>query len=80
MRLWWDRTMSEVTLICAACGYQWDQLCDMLPSYSEGGRKGQSIPETFSLNCPTCESNTVHQYAPDKQDAMGEDYDGNPWY
>jgi len=72
--------MNEVTLICAACGYQWDQQVEMLPSYSDGGRKGQSIASTFALECPTCTANMVHQYAPDKQDTMGAEYDGMPWY
>lgn len=50
--------------ICAACGYQWNE----------------TQKSTFELDCPACEANLVHRYAPDKADRMGEDYDGVPWY
>jgi predicted RNA-binding Zn-ribbon protein involved in translation (DUF1610 family) len=50
--------------ICAACGYQWNETAD----------------STFFLNCPTCGANLCHKHEPDKAEAMGEEFDGAPWY
>jgi len=50
--------------ICAACGYQWNE----------------SRKSTFDLHCAVCTANMVYQFAPEKADKMGGDYDGLPWY
>jgi len=56
-----------VTLVCASCGYQWD----------ENMYLSQSVFEMF---CPVCDANMVHRYSSTKEDIMGEDYDGLPWF
>ena len=57
--------MTTHTLICGACGYQWDE---------------SMFLSTFELCCPACEANMVHLYAQGKAEAMGDEYDGQPWY
>ena len=57
--------MTTHTLICGACGYQWDE---------------SMFHSTFNLYCPACEANMVYKFEPTKEQVMGEDYDGQPWY
>jgi len=71
MSCWGFSMKGEVVLICAACGYQWNETCE----FAESG-----IAKTFALFCPACESNMVHHYDPNKEQEMGENYDGMPWY
>jgi hypothetical protein len=74
------RPRADVTLICAACGYQWDQSCVLVRVHSGPDCPGRLAPSTFYENCPTCEANMVHVYEPEKAETMGEDFDGMPWY
>lgn len=68
---------AETTLICAVCGYQWDQECKLVKAFSGPKCKGKMVPSTFYEECPVCESNMVHQYAPEAVDKDGGDV---PWY
>ena len=54
-------------LICAVCGYQWNV-------------EEQEAQRLFELFCPICDANLVHEYSPQKQHVMDDNYDGLPWF
>lgn len=58
-----SRPVPELTYICAACGYQWDDIAD----------------SAFTMSCPACDANMVKYYWPEKQEVTGADYDCLPW-
>ena len=59
--------MPTRTLICGACGYQWDDItliADLIHFNLETARNAAS---TFNLYCPACEANVVHKFEPTKE-------------
>ena len=59
-----DENTTVYVSICACCGYQWDE----------------TAKHTFVLDCPVCRANMIYKYEPTKQEVMGDEYDGIPWY
>lgn len=67
----------ETILICAVCGYQWDQKCKLVRAFSGPNCASVMVPSTFWEECPACDANMVNVYAPEAVDRDG----GNvPWY
>jgi len=44
----------DCVLICAACGYQWDETCETVATYSGPDSPRTMRPSTFWLRCPIC--------------------------
>ena len=72
--------MQETTLICAVCGYQWDEECKLVKTYSSSTSPHIWRPCTFEKICPVCDLSIVYQYAPEREEFGGDYYDGLPWY
>jgi hypothetical protein len=54
----------EYIAICAICGYQWNE----------------TAPNVHDLRCEVCLHYLVFVYSESKQEVMGDDYDGLPWF
>ena len=67
-------TTRECVLVCGACGYQWNEDCNLTEAKSGPREPVVLVPSTFYLVCPVCDANMVNEYAPDPD---GVDL---PWY
>lgn len=70
----------EKTLVCGACGYQWDEECKIKKAYPGPMEPAVLVADVFELDCPVCDANMVNVYAPEKEEIAGDYYDGLPWF